>query len=665
MRVRPTVATISDTLDEGGEARPGSACGSPRGVTSLVAMNLRTLGAVAVVLALGSACAQVASTTVTDGGAARDAPVDAAVDAAGPACAVGPLVDLDRDGITTPEGTAAWVDFSRAADAPLVPPIAGCGGEVRLPVMVRWTAPRAGFLRVRVQRDRPDPHSPGTVQALTVRRVPGCAWDAPALGCGLTGFGRDPAFVAEEFEFPVEAGTQWLVFAWTFDFRGIGLERAPIPALRVVAAVRAESRVNAPCTVGAIGLDSSCPAGTDCSESFDGPRCLPRGSFRASCRTTSPRCDAALGCDLVTGRCVSGAGPGDLCPDGACREGSTCECFSCGRVGVCRANGSVDTPCRPDGDMEGPCDAPLICHRRALPVPVCVALTPVGGPCTGRSLCAEGGGCGSNGRCVPLGAEWSSCSASIATGCAVGLRCIHGTCLRLQSRGGDCSNTWCEQPLDCVNGTCASLPPGSCRASPDDCPVDQMCLSGTCRRAYGIGEQPVAGECLNGLRVVDGRCAVEDPWLPCLGDDECLRGTVCRDHVCVVEGHCPTPSPPLPAGHVAGVACGAAARCVESAMGAAVCLPLGRDGGLCRGGAAPACDEGQRCVGGVCVPAPSKSSGVCAAHLACPPGTRCDLGCTAAAPSGEAGGRCRRAADGSGTCDGALRCDLATLTCVR
>ena len=114
-----------------------------------------------------------------------------------------------------------------------------------------------------------------------------------------------------------------------------------------------------------------------------------------------------------------------------------------------------------------------------------------------------------------------------------------------------------------------------------------------------------------------------------------------------------------------GVVCGAGARCVAQADRTVACRALGRDGGLCRTGDAPACDEGHRCVGGVCVAAPSKSIGVCAEHLACPAGTRCDLGCAPVASPGQEGGRCRRGASGSGECDAGLRCDLATLVCAR
>ncbi|TAK27634.1 MAG: hypothetical protein EPO40_16445 [Myxococcaceae bacterium] len=232
-------------------------------------------------------------------------------------------------------------------------------------------------------------------------------------------------------------------------------------------------------------------------------------------------------------------------------------------------------------------------------------------------------------------------------------------------RGGACASNWCDLSLDCVDGRCVERAPGRCLPFADDCPAGQMCQSGTCRRAYGIGEQPFASECLNGLTVVEGRCAVEAPSTPCVGDDECLRGTVCRDHLCVVEGRCPPPSVPLPEGHVPGVVCGTNARCVATSEGTAACRTLGRAGGLCRRDAAAACDEGHRCVGGVCVAASSKSGGVCADHLACPPGTRCDLGCVPAAGVGQEGGRCRRGAEGRGECDGGLRCDPATLTCWR
>lgn len=621
-------------------------------------MKLQTLGAVATVLALGSACAQTTTSTAADGGAR-----DATADVVAPACGLAPLVDLDREGIATPDGVAAWVDFSRASDERLVPPIATCGGEVRLPVMVRWTAPRAGYLRVRVQRDRPDPHSPGSSHPFTLRRVAGCAWDAPSLGCGLTAFQRDLGFLAEEFELPVEAGPQWLVLAWTFDFRQRGLERAAVPALRVALALAEASRLNQACSpVSTVGA-SYCPVGTDCDATATGtPRCIPRGSPGAGCRVMAPRCDDGLICHVEPARCLPALAPGAVCRFGGCGIGYSCQSPGSGLSSVCVRNGREGSPCRADSDPLGPCDASLSCNQRV--GGLCGPAIPSGAACEQSVNCREGEMCG-GGRCAQPGSEGTPCVDGAEPRCLDGLRCFRGTCTRMQPRGGACASAWCELSLDCVGGRCVERAPGRCLPFADDCPAGQMCQSGTCRRAYGIGDQPGAGECLNGLRVDEGRCAVAAPSTPCLGDEECLRGTVCRDRLCVVEGQCPPPSVPLPEGHVPGVVCGTNSRCVATSAGTAACRPVGREGGLCRSDSAPACDEGHRCVGGVCVAASSKSGGVCADHLACPPGTRCDLGCVPAVGAGQEGGRCRRSAEGRGECDGGLGCDLATLTCSR
>lgn len=627
-------------------------------------MRLQTLGAVATVLALGSSCAQTTTSTAADGGGARDATADAVA----PACGLAPLVDLDREGIATPDGVAAWVDFSRASDERLVPPIATCGGDVRLPVMVRWTAPRAGYLRVRVQRDRPEPRGAGALQRFMLRRVAGCAWDGTSVGCGLTAFDRDPVHVNDLFEFPVEAGPQWLVLAWTFDRSSQrGLQRWEVPALRVTMEVSDASRFGQPCVPGWTVGATSCPVGSLCDDTVTGgPRCVPWGTPGGLCNSELPPCQEGLRC--LEYRCVPAVLPGGLCVPGECGHGFTCRMTNAdGRApGVCSPYGTESTSCRDASDPRGPCDAPWLCGNNPFDtVRACVLPTPLGDSCRNGQLCTDGGRCSTSGRCVPPGSEHTYCFQGIDTGCLPGLRCRRGTCVRLQSRGGDCTHAWCEPMLACVEGRCGDPLPGHCLGDTDDCPAGQACIGGTCRPAAGPGERTDGASCRAGLIEYGGRCVVNEPGPRCQGDDDCFHGTVCRDYFCVVEGFCPplewVASSPLPDGTV----CGTNARCMATSEGIAVCRPVGRAGGLCRRNAGPPCDEGYRCVGGVCVAASSKSGGVCADHLACPPGTRCDLGCVPAAGVGQEGGRCRRGAEGRGECDGGLRCDPATLTCSR
>ncbi|MDO9019714.1 MAG: hypothetical protein Q8S73_02360 [Deltaproteobacteria bacterium] len=626
-------------------------------------MEVRRLAGV-VVAAWVSACAGSVSSSTADGGRGSDVTTDAAATA----CGLGPLFDFDREGVATPDGVAAWVDFSRASDERLVPPIEACAGQVRLPVMVRWTAPRAGFLRVRVQRDPPS--DTWTTQLLTVRRLAGCAWDSAALGCSFEGFRQDPGFARGEYEFPVSAGPQWLVFAWTFAFGESGVTRAVVPALRVALEVTTTSAYNAPCGGWAAVGPSFCPARSVCATSPTGEsRCIPEGSSGGLCRIFPHRgCDEGLGC--ANGHCIPAGGPGEACVRETCRAGSTCSCIACGEGGVCVAFGGFRAPCREAGDPRGECDDALVC-RRSPNGSMCSRVIPLGAPCEYGTVCADGGSCaveGSNRHCILDRSEGAACRMTDPDACLAGLQCRDGRCVRAAPRGAACAGLeQCAPGLACVDGRCGDPTPERCTERPDSCPTGEACFGGRCERASGLGElRPRGGSCLRGLSATEsGVCVIARPGDGCWSDAGCRRGTVCRDQLCVVEGQCAQLRDSGSVNEYDGIVCGVGARCVGLADRTVVCRPLGRDGGLCRSAEGPACDEGHRCVGGVCVAASSKSVGVCADHLACPGGTRCDLGCTPIVPPGQEGGRCRRGASGSGECDAGLRCDLATLVCGR
>ena len=87
----------------------------------------RAWGLGCVALSLGAACTETPATPGTDAGPASDATSDApATDAASGSCSLEPRLDLDRDGVTTPQGTAGWVEFSRASEAQQLSPIPTC-----------------------------------------------------------------------------------------------------------------------------------------------------------------------------------------------------------------------------------------------------------------------------------------------------------------------------------------------------------------------------------------------------------------------------------------------------------------------------------------------------------------------------------------------------------
>lgn len=91
---------------------------------------------------------------------------------------------------------------------------------------------------------------------------------------------------------------------------------------------------------------------------------------------------------------------------------------------------------------------------------VCVALAPVGQPCTGDSTCVASAYCNestSSPVCAPRLADGSSCAAA-PTGCLTTSECdsTTNTCTPLVATGQPCSaNPQC-QSASCVNGTCTN-----------------------------------------------------------------------------------------------------------------------------------------------------------------------------------------------------------------
>ena len=589
----------------------------------------------------------------------------------GPAngCAIEPLIDLDHDGVTTPQGTAAWVDFSRAAEAQRVTAIPTCGGPVYNSVLVKWTAPRSGILRMRVERDQSDWSQEMLAGAyLTARRIEHCAWEAPAHECSVATFEADPEHTRSEFEFHVERGTQFIALAWSFNYADAGVRTTAVPALRIALRLIDQSAYGRSCVPATTDREQLCPARSDCTTvGAAAPTCIARGARSGLCRGPLRDCDPGLVCGSIGSSCDSPAALGEPCESRGCIAGASCLVRSPLSESRCVADGILNASCRAPTGTAAPCDAPLTC-RRVDTRSICVQETALGAPCDTAAYCAGGGICAPDamGRsvCTLPGAEGTRCGSAVGQPlpCAAGLRCVDQFCRRTHASTEACDDDrGCDAGLSCVAGHCTAPPPGRCSTRGDQCPAGQRCVNESCVAAIAIGEACTGQGCAAGLTCApdSNRCEVVAPSNGCVDDLDCGRSTLCREHVCVLPGRCPQRDA------FSNVICDADSRCVPSATGAWACRPIGRDGGPCRTGVPGPCDAGHRCVGGVCLAAASATAGVCGDRLRCPPGTHCEAGCQPNGAAGTENAACRRGASGAAECDPGLRCDLTALTCGR
>lgn len=605
--------------------------------------------------------------------AAAETAVDAGVDAGTSGCGIGPHFDLDFDGFATPEGDALWVDFSRSSDAPQITPIATCGGPVYNAVVVKWTAPRAGIMRLRVERDQSDWASEMLASAyLSARRLETCAWDATARDCSVATFEGDPSHTRSEFEFPVQAGPQLIALAWSFNYGAAGVRVTPVPALRVSASMINQTGYGRVCVAGADSWDALCPARSDClAVAGAAPACVPRGARGGVCRGPLRDCDGTLVCLALGNNCEAPAAVGESCENRGCAPGSSCLVRMPVSESRCVAEGALGGACRASSDPRAGCDTGLACRAVATRL-TCVQEVAIGMACTEETVCAGTAVCapnraGAGSVCTAAGAEGTNCTATTGqpSPCATGLRCIDRFCRSTHAAGEACEMALedrdCEAGLACVDGRCAAPPAGRCTVRGDRCPDGQRCVNRMCVTAIAPGETCTGGTCAGGYTCPSdvGRCEVGIPSAGCTDDADCVRGTACREHLCVVVGQCPQRNVIRN-----DVVCDTNARCIPVTGSGLACRPIGRDGGVCRPGATP-CEAGHRCVGGICVTAADASAGVCPQRLRCPPGARCEAGCQLTGTVGTEGARCRRARNAAGECDRPLRCDLATLTCVR
>jgi hypothetical protein len=203
-----------------------------------------------------------------------------------------------------------------------------------------------------------------------------------------------------------------------------------------------------------------CDAGVPCGPDFtcgeDG-RCAAPPGRGAACEKAN-QCAGELVC--VDGRCGDGSGRGERCTwTRPCRRELNCwlESFEDDAVGVCDAFALDEgRPCL-GGEMVDSCRPNLVCAL--LPGSPywgrCGPGAPIGQACDGEKPCAVGGRC-VDGTCRRLVTPDVACSAEAV--CPRSHVCTNGACAPLPGPGEPCGQAGCYL-TECVDGTCAPADP--------------------------------------------------------------------------------------------------------------------------------------------------------------------------------------------------------------
>lgn len=366
-------------------------------------------------------------------------------------------------------------------------------------------------------------------------------------------------------------------------------------------ACQAGARVS--CDDGNACTDDGCDVGRGCTHTNNTSACDDGNACTQSDRCGGGSCQAGapIGCDDGNVCTDDGCDPTSGCTHSnntlGCDDGNACTVGDRCGGGGCRGGSSLNcddgNPCTDDS-----CDPALGCAHT-----------------NNGASCEDGNACTVNDRC-----GGGSCAAGNPIGCDDGNLCTADSCdptLGCVHDGSGitvvcAADNLCDTRFRCqgdVAGTCASTSKKDCSALGDACHV------GVC--------DPATGNCI-AVAVVDGTGC--DDGNACTQGDRCVAGS-CQGAVAVSceDGNPCTDDSCNPVSGCAhsnnanscndGDACTIADRCA---------------GGVCLGGAARACDDGNRCTDDSCDPASGcvygNNAASCDDGNACTTGDRCGGG---------------------------------------
>lgn len=221
-------------------------------------------------------------------------------------------------------------------------------------------------------------------------------------------------------------------------------------------------------------IDAECLGEAFCNRALGAcpGTCAALAGTGGSC-TRGAECADGLRCS--SGSCIVSSGTGQRCTSDECEIGQACVRESAGADGTCQPLESlliagIGENCELDSD--GPyCQEGLSCvvtsvvsgmidAQCAAPVGAGADCHPgVPDPCPGGQYCAADVGSGIiDGICEPMPAVGEACAPGIGptTGrCALGGRCISGTCVSVGRLGDPCTSDAGCASSNCNAGTCA------------------------------------------------------------------------------------------------------------------------------------------------------------------------------------------------------------------
>ncbi len=312
-------------------------------------------------------------------------------------------------------------------------------------------------------------------------------------------------------------------------------------------------------------------------------------------------------CDAVTGECgVAAANEGGACNDAnACSVQETCSNGVCS--GGTAPNCADENPCSTDW-----CDPTVGCKHDANTEPcsdgnnctvgdVCAQMTCVSGDVL---LCDDGNPCTTDGCDAAVGCTHGSLAGTCDDGnsCTTDDVCVDGQCKGVGSLECDDGNA-CTKDICLAQGGCDHVPLEAGCSDGDPCTVSDKCVGGACKPGTPVNcddlnpctkDACVAGACTHAA--ADGAC---DDLNACSSGDHCVKGKCLADSVvdCDDDNPCTTDW------------CDPVAGCIhthnQSPCDDSNACTLGEKcgQGLCSGGTNVLCDDKNPCTDDSCLPA--------------------------------------------------------------